>query len=106
MEEYTTGQAEKQEGRISVLPFFVGQLEPLLGEILEKLTWLSLQYNRTEPAIEEQLIRLEDAIGSQAEDIYELKREIESLKRELGLARKGQSPEPKKKKVPKPKGYV
>ena len=105
MEEYTTEQAEKQEGRISVLPFVLEQLEPLLGEILEKLTWLSLQYNRTEPAIEEQLIRLEDAIGSQAEDIYELKREIENLKRKLGLARKDQPPEPKKK-VPKPKGYV
>ena len=105
MEEYTTEQAEKQEGRISVPPFFVEQLEPLLGEILEKLTWLSLQYNRTEPAIEEQLIRLEDAIGSQAEDIYELKREIENLKRELGLARKDQ-PSELKKKVPKPKGYV
>ena len=105
MKEYTTEQAERQEGRISVLPFVLEQLEPLLGEILEKLTWLSLQYNRTEPAIEEQLIRLEDAIGSQAEDIYELKREIENLKRELGLARKDRPPEPKKK-VPKPKGYV
>ena len=105
MEEYTTEQAERQEGRTSVLPFVLKQLEPLLGEILERLTWLSLQYNRTEPAIEEQLIRLEDAIGSQAEDIYELKREIENLKRELGLARKDRPPEPKKK-VPKPKGYV
>ena len=105
MEEYTTEQAERQEGRISVLPFVLEQLEPLLGEILEKLTWLSLQYNWTEPAIEEQLIRLEDAIGSQTEDIYELKREIENLKRELGLARKDRPPEPKKK-VPKPKGYV
>jgi len=105
MQEYTTEQAERQEGRISTLPFFVEQLEPLLGEILEKLTWLSLQYNRTEPAIEEQLIRLEDAIGNQAEDIYKLKKEIEDLKRELGQARKDQPPEPKKK-VPKPKGYI
>jgi len=105
MQEYTTEQAERQEGRVSILPFFVEQLEPLLGEILEKLTWLSLQYNRTEPAIEEQLIRLEDAIGSQAEDIYELKKEIEALKRELGQARRDQPPEPKKK-VPKPKGYI
>jgi len=105
MQEYTTEQAERQEGRISVLPFVLEQLEPLLGEILEKLTWLSLQYNRTEPAIEEQLIRLEDAIGSQAEDIYKLKKEIEDLKRELGQARRDQPPEPKKK-VPKPKGYI
>jgi len=105
MQEYTTEQTERQEGRVSILPFFVEQLEPLLGEILEKLTWLSLQYNRTEPAIEEQLIRLEDAIGNQAEDIYKLKKEIEDLKRELGQARRDQLPEPKKK-VPKPKGYI
>jgi len=105
MQEYTTEQAERQEGRVSILPFFVEQLEPLLGEILEKLTWLSLQYNRTEPAIEEQLIRLEDAMGNQAEDIYKLKKEIEDLKRELGQARRDQPPEPKKK-VPKPKGYI
>jgi len=105
MQEYTPEQAERQEGRVSILPFFVEQLEPLLGEILEKLTWLSLQYNRTEPAIEEQLIRLEDAIGNQAEDIYKLKKEIEDLKRELGQARRDQPPEPKKK-VPKPKGYI
>jgi len=105
MQEYTTEKAERQEGRISILPFFVRQLEPLLGEILEKLTWLSLQYNRTEPAIEEQLIRLEDAIGNQAEDIYKLKKEIEDLKRELGQAHRDQPPEPKKK-IPKPKGYI
>jgi len=105
MQEYTTEQAERQEGRVPILPFFVEQLEPLLGEILKKLTWLSLQYNRTEPAIEEQLIRLEDAIGNQAEDIYKLKKEIEDLKRELGQAHRDPPPEPRKK-VPKPKGYI
>jgi len=102
MQEYTTEQAKRQEGRTSVLPFMLSQLEPLLSEILEKLTWISLELNRLGPALEDALCRLEDSQAT-ADDIERLKAEIKDIKRLLDNQKIDAQ---LKRKMPKPEGYV
>jgi len=102
MQDYTTEQTERQEGRTAVLPFMLSQLEPLLGEVLEKLTWISLELNRLGPALEDALCRLEDSQAT-GEEIERLEAEIRDIKRLLGDRQIDVQPG---RKLPKPEGYV
>jgi len=102
MKEYTTERIERQEGRTSVFPFMLSQLEPLLSEILEKLTWISLELNRLGPALEDALCRLEDSQAT-ADDIERLEAEIKDIKLLLNDRKVDVQP---RRKLPKPEGYV
>lgn len=107
MGNYTVQEETNQEEAIKLFPFFLRQLEPLLQELLEKLTWLCLEINRRGPILEEHLMRLEDTMAT-LDDIQRLEAQIKDLRRLIENTDKpppGPGPEAKPT-IPKPEGYL
>jgi len=107
MAECITQKEKRQEYNSGALPFFLYQLEPLLQELLEKLSWLCLEMNQRIPLIEDRLMHLEDFMAT-LDDIQRLEAQIKDLKRMVENIEKP-LPEPiskPKSEIPKPEGYV